>query len=533
MPGTLYYVRPNLLAEPLIDQWYAWAHLISPATAARNLANRHLPIMQSFVANPAAHAQAVKNPKLSGGPFVDHPETRAAEIAALITETVEKRADLIGLSEAIDALTALLDSAKGFSLEALYGQIPDPLKGYVELHYDLQNRASFRFIEPLLYRSEYADCSGQSLVLSLLTQDDRPFILSTPRLVEEHEVQLSIPFRDPGLDTFFNAARRPRQFGELKEALGWDDAADHAMTRLLTQAQPEPYRDTRTQPLRWRYFGHACILLEAGPVNILVDPVLSYTYESDISRYTYADLPDTIDFVLITHNHQDHVLIETLLRLRHCIRHIVVPRNVPGSLQDPSLRLMLEHIGFDNVIELDEMNAIRSDGCQIMGLPFLGEHGDLHIHSKMAWFIQVAEHRLLFAADSATVSPEVYAHVRAEIGTVDVLFVGMECDGAPVSWIYGPLFAERLSRDMDMSRRLAGCNYQRALDIVNAFECQECYVYAMGQEPWLNHIMALKYTDESNPIIASNKLITACREMGVKSERLFGEREIVLDSQGG
>ena len=32
----LLYLRQNIQFEPLVDQWYAWSHLISPATAARN-----------------------------------------------------------------------------------------------------------------------------------------------------------------------------------------------------------------------------------------------------------------------------------------------------------------------------------------------------------------------------------------------------------------------------------------------------------------------------------------------------------------
>ena len=51
---------------------------------------------------------------------------------------------------------------------------------------------------------------------------------------------------------------------------------------------------------------------------------------------------------------------------------------------------------------------------------------------------------------------------------------------------------------------------------------------AMGQEPWLNYIMSKKYTEESNPIIASNQLIEDCRQRGIQAERLFGEREILL-----
>jgi len=54
----------------------------------------------------------------------------------------------------------------------------------------------------------------------------------------------------------------------------------------------------------------------------------------------------------------------------------------------------------------------------------------------------------------------------------------------------------------------------------------------MGQEPWLNYIMSIKYTAESRPIVESNRLIKTCKERGITAERLFGEREILLESPG-
>jgi hypothetical protein len=86
---------------------------------------------------------------------------------------------------------------------------------------------------------------------------------------------------------------------------------------------------------------------------------------------------------------------------------------------------------------------------------------------------------------------------------------------------------EPLSKDKDQSRRLRGCNFKEALDLVQRFRPKDLFVYAMGQEPWLNHIMSLKYTEESSPIIASNKLLEECREMKINAERLFGEKEII------
>jgi hypothetical protein len=40
--------------------------------------------------------------------------------------------------------------------------------------------------------------------------------------------------------------------------------------------------------------------------------------------------------------------------------------------------------------------------------------------------------------------------------------------------------------------------------------------------------MTVKYTEQSNPILASNQLIEDCRSRGIQSERLFGEKEILL-----
>ena len=52
MTNQLVYLKPNVVAEPLFNDWYAWAYLISPVTAAMYVANFHLKIMQSFVSAP-------------------------------------------------------------------------------------------------------------------------------------------------------------------------------------------------------------------------------------------------------------------------------------------------------------------------------------------------------------------------------------------------------------------------------------------------------------------------------------------------
>jgi L-ascorbate metabolism protein UlaG (beta-lactamase superfamily) len=526
----LYYLKLNVAIEALIDRWYAWSHLVSPATAAMNIKDRHLKIMDSYIKNPKIHAAAIKNPKMLGGPFIDYEGGRVEGIKALYDSTLNKRSDLLEFGEAIFELNKLLQNeAKGYSLDSLYEKVPETLKGFVELYYDLNNQPNFRFFEFLLYKSKYYDETTQSISLQLVEADDsRSFVLSTPRLNDNHLIHLDIPFKSEVIDELFKMKKVPSEYNKIKDLLGIIPNQEELFQNFFTKEAPVEFKNYNGNGVRTRYFGHACVLVETSEISILVDPVISYDgYEKEVNRYTINDLPEQIDYVIITHNHQDHVLLETLLQLRHRIKNIIVPSSGKGNLQDPSLKLMFNAIGFNNVIQLDEMESLELEGCIITGLPFLGEHSDIDVRSKLCFNIELHNNlRILFLADSCNIEPRIYQKVKEIIGNADILFLGMECDGAPLSWLYGPIMSEKLERDKDISRRLAGCNFEQGISLIDIFNPKNVFVYAMGLEPWLQFISSIKYTDESRPIIESNKLVNECIKRGIDAERLFGERTI-------
>jgi L-ascorbate metabolism protein UlaG (beta-lactamase superfamily) len=525
------YLKPNVVIEPLVDGWYAWSHLISPATAAMNITERHLKIIQSFINAPHIHEMAVKNPKMLGGPFMDIDPSKLEEVKKLKEQTYEERKTLVELSAAIKELDQVLkDHPKGYSLESAYEKVPDILKGLVELVYDLNHNPSFRFYEPLLFNSELYDKSMQSIAMWVTENDERPFVLSTPRLRDSDALHLNIPFEHPFIDEVSKMKRKAQPLSKLKALLPSLDTDSELFQSLFTTEKPPTYEPYTGDAIRMRYFGHACILIETQGVSILVDPLVSYYgYSHEVDRFSDIDLPDVIDYVLITHNHQDHILFETLLPLRHKIKNLIVPRTTSGALQDPNLKLMFESIGFNQVIEIGDLEEINFHDCSITGIPFIGEHSDLNIHSKLCHYVQIGEFKILFMADSCNIEKRLYERIQEHIGNIDVLLLGMECDGAPLSWLYGPLLMEELSRDKDGSRRLSGSNYERGMHLVDVFQPKEVYVYAMGLEPWLKFISSIQYTDESNPIIASNKLIEHCQSQDRIAERLYGEKELLYD----
>ena len=532
MNTSMYYLKPSIKAEPLIGQWYAWPHLIPPINAGCNIVERHLKIMQSYVQNPQAHCQAVKDPKLLGGPFVDLDGQKIEEIKELITQTKKDCEELILLNNSFKELDRALQlDGQGDSIESYYKNIPTVLKGLVELVYDLNNNPSIRLIEPLIYKAYYST-QNQSIALSETNSDFRKFVLSTPRLNQENEVYLNTSFSDTKLDQLFKMKSEPQKFYKTQALFQIPKSKLRLFQSFFTKIPPliKDDRNYQGKGVRLRYFGHACILVQTKSTSILFDPVISYpTQTNEIPRYTFSDLPDHIDYVVITHNHQDHIMFETLLQLRHKIGSIVFPTNHIGALQDPSIKLILKHTGFTSLIELKEMDYIALEEGEILGLPFLGEHSDLNIQSKLSYCIKLKNKKFLFAADSNNLDTSLYDHIFNYLGIIDMLFLGMECDGAPLTWLYGPLLSTPLKRTYDRNRTLSGSNFEKAWQIVTRSYCKAAYVYAMGQEPWLNYIMALKYSSDSPQIIESDKFVQMCKEKGIESERLFGKKEWIIE----
>jgi L-ascorbate metabolism protein UlaG (beta-lactamase superfamily) len=521
------YLRQDVRAEPLFNRWYAWAHLIPPASAAMHVQNLHVKLMRSYIASPSVHAEAAKNPAMTGGQFLDLGGERVDEIRALLDWTLTTSSDLVELAGGIKKLEdTLAAEATGGSLEPMYAKVPEPLRGYVELVYTMSGAPLVRYIEGLLYKSPLFDTKRQSILLSAQRSDHRPFAYSTPRLEDAEHLSLALPFADAGVNDLFLARYESTSPDELAERFGV--GRRDLFRSFFTEDAPRTAAAFDGSGVRIRYFGHACVLFETRDVSVLTDPAISYDYPTELRRFTLADLPPRIDYVLLTHTHQDHVMFETLLQIRHRVGTVVVPRSLGGSLEDPSLKRILEMAGFPRVVEVDELETLEIPGGSISGIPFFGEHGDLAVRTKLAHLLRLGDWTGLLAADSNNIEPRMYDHVHAAVGDVDTLFLGMECQGAPYSWNYGPLATKPILRKNDASRRLNGSDFTRAKSIVDRFRCKRVYVYAMGLEPWYGYIMAINYSDDSPQIVESNRLVEYCKERGIQAERLYLRKEEIV-----
>ena len=204
-----------------------------------------------------------------------------------------------------------------------------------------------------------------------------------------------------------------------------------------------------------------------------------------------------------------------------------MPKNNGGTLNDPSLRLLLKQIGFD-VMEVDDIEEITVASGRIVSIPFLGEHGDLNIRSKSAWFFELHGKKIYAGADSSNLEPRMYQLLHDITGDLDVLAIGMECVGAPYTWLYGALTTEIVPKNIKESRRLNGSDFEKASMMVESFRPRQVLIYALGMEPWYGYFMGLEYSDDSEQIVQSSKMVEHCSSMKLPIERLCGKYAIAL-----
>ena len=109
------------------------------------------------------------------------------------------------------------------------------------------------------------------------------------------------------------------------------------------------------------YFGHACMMMEAGGTRILMDPWLTDpTYHGTWWHYPplelgVRDIPK-LDFLYVSHEHPDHFDPPTLRQLDKDV-HVII-----ASFTRKRFRDRLAALGFRRISEIDFGQAFRCNG---------------------------------------------------------------------------------------------------------------------------------------------------------------------------
>lgn len=385
-----------------------------------------------------------------------------------------------------------LSNQDGYCMDSLYKGVPEAIKGGVELFYSGLNKPSYR----LNGMSNYDNNSKNLHSLVLFNVKNLPnwkYWWGEDAL----EFDLKRPLDHLSCSTLVDLVLKPENFNEVYEKISND--VDRDLLKKITNEitlDDKIYHKTENFNVQLEYINHATVVVKRGNISVLVDPVLNfYDEKNQISLYDYA--PETIDYVLITHAHYDHIDLSTLLTLRNRIGKILLPRASEVE-SDFSLKKVLQDYFPGKILELDSFVTVCvSDGFSITSLPFQGEHSDL-ISPKTTWLISASGKNFWFGADSRAIDISLHKFIRNKYGSLDGMFIGTVCEGSPLNRAY-PHFSIDTSKENCESRTTKGADHKEIFEMIYALNPKNVYIYALGYEKWLNSFLGepiKRYLDE-------------------------------------
>ncbi len=184
------------------------------------------------------------------------------------------------------------------------------------------------------------------------------------------------------------------------------------------------------------WLGHSSYFVQLNGRRILIDPVLSPSAAPldfmnkafpGSNIYTPADMPD-IDYLLLTHDHWDHLDYPTVTALQGKIKRIVCPLGVGGYFRQ---------WGFDSAIidELDWFGSLPVDGLTIHALPARHFSGRLILRDRTLWcgFALLTPQRKLFFSGDSGYGPH-FADIGQKFGGFD--FATLDSGQYDKNWPY-------------------------------------------------------------------------------------------------
>lgn len=194
------------------------------------------------------------------------------------------------------------------------------------------------------------------------------------------------------------------------------------------------------------WLGHASLLINIDGYRVMTDPV----FEMRVSilgptRFNgnvpiRADHLPSIDVVVISHDHYDHLNKHSVRQLSSKTRRFVVPRGVGA-------RLAAWGVPREKIIELDWWEEFHFDDNLVLAATPAQHFSGRGLFDRnrtlwASWVLMTPEHRLFFSGDSGYF--EGFKHIGYKYGPFDMTFI--ECGAYGEAWPRVHMFPEQTVR---------------------------------------------------------------------------------------
>jgi L-ascorbate metabolism protein UlaG (beta-lactamase superfamily) len=218
------------------------------------------------------------------------------------------------------------------------------------------------------------------------------------------------PFKDKSIFDLFRW-----QIESMSESIPWPDEID--------SEQFKPYSQRSVKPII-TVINHASVLIQVDNLNILTDP--HYSLRASPVQFAgpkrvvkpaiaFDDLP-LIDIVLISHNHYDHLDLDTLKRLND--------RDAPKFVAGLKTKSFLEDNGIKAAIELVWWQSITANNTKISFVP--AQHWSargIFDDREMLWggFYIENSYKIYFAGDTGY--GKFFKRIKEKLGAPDLSLI--------------------------------------------------------------------------------------------------------------
>ena len=229
--------------------------------------------------------------------------------------------------------------------------------------------------------------------------------------------------------------------GGIKMEMSLKDSFKAMLILFKSNSKAEPNKNIAVQKVdsisianynsktRFIWFGHSTFLLQIKGKNLLIDPMfgdvpapnplLGNKRFSNELPIEIEKLP-SIDAVLITHDHYDHLDYESIQKLKGKVKLFFTPLGI-------GIHLLKWGVEKERIIELDWWEEIKFDDLTIRCTPaqhFSGRGiSDREKTLWCSWIIQSDDENLFFSGDSGYASH--FKEIGEQYGPFDFAF--MEC----------------------------------------------------------------------------------------------------------